>query len=287
MVCVFGLGLSRPQNAQSIGGFNRAGGFRSAPSRPGPALISRPLTSLPLNTAGPAFRSRGISRAFTGPGGVVSSSGGLVSGQSPLPFTSVTGPTGRGIIRPGGLVSNSGGLISGANRVVSGPGLVSVSGPGVVSVSGPGGLVSGVNRVVSGPGLASQSGRFVSSGPTRVSSGPARVSSVPGLGVAGGPLVSPTPTRVVSAGPVSAVGPAIQASPVSVAGKQEMCILRFAKCPEQSERYITQWIVNSLVPEFYLSVSRARVSPRRPQRWSRPACCPSRIPWRPPRACPS
>ena len=199
MVCVFGLGLSRPQQSQSFGGLSGAGGFRSAPSRPGPALISRPLNSVVggAQTQGPAFRSRGISRAFTGPGGVVSSSGGLVSGQSPLPLTSVSGPTGRGVIRPGGLVTNTGGLVSGPSRVVSGPG-----------------LVPGASRIVSGPGLASQPGRFVSSGPTRVSSGP-------GLGVAAGPLVSPTPTRVVSSGPVAAVGPAIQASPVSVAGKQQ------------------------------------------------------------------
>ena len=191
MVCVFGLGLSRPQQSQSFGGLSRAGSFRSALSRPGPALISRPLNSVVggAQTQGPAFRSRGISRAFTGPGGVVSSSGGLVSGQSPLPLTSVSGP-----IRPGGLITNTGGLVSGPSRGVSGPGLV--------------------NRVVSGPGLASQPGRFVSSGPTRVSSGP-------GLGVAAGPLVSPTPNRVVSSGPVAAVGPAIQASPVSVAGKQQ------------------------------------------------------------------
>jgi len=210
LVCVFGLGLTRP-SAQNFGSSNRAGraNLRSASSRPGPALISRPLRP-------ELFRSRGIDRAFTGPGGVVSSSGGLVSSsvvggaQPSLPLTSgitrgpsvVTGP--RVFSSPGPLALQSGRFVSsGPTRVVSGPARV-VSGPSLNRV------VSGPSRVVSSPGLN-------------------RPVSGPGLGVATGPLVSPVPvTRVVSAGPVGPVAPVaavpavapafVKTGPVSVAG---------------------------------------------------------------------
>ena len=223
MVCVFGLGLTRP-SAQNLGSSIRAGraNLRSASSRPGPALISRPLRP-------ELFRSRGIDRAFTGPGGVVSSSGGLVSSsvvggaQPSLPLTSgitrgpsvVTGP--RVVSSSAPLAPQSGRFVSsGPPRVVSGPARV-VSGPSlnrVVSSSGPARVVSnpGLNRVVSSTGLN-------------------RPVSGPGLGVATGPLVSPVPvTKVVSAGPVAPVAPVaavpavapafVKTGPVSVAGKQ-------------------------------------------------------------------
>ena len=211
LVCVFGLGLTRP-SAQNLGSSIRAGraNLRSASSRPGPALISRPLRP-------ELFRSRGIDRAFTGPGGVVSSSGGLVSSsvvggaQPSLPLTSgitrgpsvVTGP--RVVSSPGPLAPLSGRFVSsGPNRVVN-SGLNSV-------VSSPARVVSGPSRVVSSPGLN-------------------RPVSGPGLGVATGPLVSPVPvTKVVSAGPVAPVAPVaavpavapafVKTGPVSVAGKQ-------------------------------------------------------------------
>jgi len=224
LVCVFGLGLTRP-SAQNLGSSIRAGraNLRSASSRPGPALISRPLRP-------ELFRSRGIDRAFTGPGGVVSSSGGLVSSpvvggaQPSLPLTSgiTRGPsvvTGPGVVSsPGPLAPQSGRFVSsgpprvvnsGLNRVVSGPAKV-ISGPSRV-VSSP-----GLNRPVSNPSL----NRVVSS------TGLNRPVSGPGLGVAKGPLVSPVPvTKVVSAGPVApvaavpAVAPAfVKTGPVSVAG---------------------------------------------------------------------
>jgi len=233
LVCVFGLGLTRP-SAQNFGNI-RAGGasLRSAPPRPGPALIARPLNSVLAGR--PVFRSRGFSsRAFSGPGGVISSSGGLVSSsgvggaQPSLPLT------GR-VTRPS-LVSSPG-LVTGA-RVVSSPGPLAPQSARFVS-SGPARVVSSpsLNRVVSSPGLnrvVSSTGlnrpvsnpglnRAVSSpGFNRAVSSPDlnRVVSSPGLGVATGPLVSPVPvSKVVSTVPVAAVVPAVvQTGPVSVAG---------------------------------------------------------------------